>query len=57
MLTMPARFLNIMTGRNPPRTWQPRRPQPSTINEKTLADFVRVVERSGILGKNKEVVS
>ncbi len=39
---MPYRFL---TGRNPPKTRQPREPEPSTINEKTIADFTRVVER------------
>jgi len=25
--------------------WQPREPEPSTINEKTIADFTRVVEQ------------
>ena len=29
--------------------WQPREPEPSTINEKTIADFTRVVEETGIL--------
>jgi len=29
--------------------WQPREPEPSTINEKTIADFTRVVEQTGIL--------
>jgi hypothetical protein len=28
---------------------QPREPEPSTINEKTIADFTRVVEQPGIL--------
>jgi hypothetical protein len=28
---------------------QPREPEPSTINEKTIADFTRVVEQTGIL--------
>jgi len=42
---MADRILTILTGRNLPRT----APQPSTINEKTLADFTRVVELTGIL--------
>ena len=28
---------------------QPREPEPSTVNEKTIADFTRVVEQTGIL--------
>jgi hypothetical protein len=46
---MASRFLTILTGRNLPKIRQPREPEPSTINEKTLADFTRVVEASGIL--------
>ena len=45
---MPYRFLTI-TGRNLPKIRQPREPEPSTINEKTVADFTRVVEQTGIL--------
>jgi hypothetical protein len=43
------RFLTILTGRNLPKISQPREPEPSTINEKTIADFARVVEQAGIL--------
>ena len=44
---MALRFLTILTGRNLPKIRQPR--EPSTINEKTLGDFTRVVEATGIL--------
>jgi hypothetical protein len=30
-------------------TWWRDEPDPSTINEKTIADFTRVVEQTGIL--------
>jgi hypothetical protein len=46
---MAPRFLTILTGRNLPKIRQPREPEPSTINEKTIADFTRVVEQTGIL--------
>jgi hypothetical protein len=46
---MPPRFFTILTGRNLPKIRQPRDPEPSTINEKTIADFTRVVEQTGIL--------
>jgi hypothetical protein len=46
---MAPRFLAILTGRNLPKIRQPREPEPSTINEKTIADFTRVVEQTGIL--------
>jgi hypothetical protein len=46
---MVPRFLTILTGRNLPKIRQPREPEPSTINEKTIADFTRVVEQTGIL--------
>ena len=46
---MTARFLTILTGCNLPKIWQPREPEPSIINEKTVADFTRVVEQTGIL--------
>ena len=36
-------------ARNLPKIRQPREPEPSTINEKTVADFTRVVEQAGIL--------
>jgi hypothetical protein len=32
-----------------PKIRQPSKPEPSTINEKTIADFTRVVEETGIL--------
>jgi hypothetical protein len=43
------RILTILTGRNLPKIWQPREPAPSNINKKTIADFTRVVEQTGIL--------
>src|SRR5882672_7164445 len=43
---MAPRFLTILTGRNVPKIGQPREPEPSTINEKTIADFTRVVEQT-----------
>ena len=36
-------------GRDLPKIQQPREPEPSTINEKTIADFTRVVEETRIL--------
>jgi hypothetical protein len=45
------RFLTILTGRNLPTIRQPGEPDPSTINEKTIADFTRVVEETGILDR------
>ncbi len=46
---MAPRFFTILTGRNLPKIWQPREAEPSIINEKTVADFTRVVEQTGIL--------
>jgi hypothetical protein len=43
------RFLILLTGRDVPRIQQLR--EPSTINEKTLADFTRVVEQTGLLNR------
>jgi hypothetical protein len=45
---MARRFLAILTGHNLPQILQPREAEPSTINEKTIADFTRVVEQTGI---------
>ena len=42
---MAPRFLTLLTGRNLPKIRQSREPEPSTINEKTIADFTRVVEQ------------
>jgi hypothetical protein len=45
---MTLRFLTILTGRNLAEgIWQPREPEPSIVNEKTIADFTRVVEQRG----------
>jgi hypothetical protein len=41
---MAPRFVTILTGRNLPKIQQYREAEPSTINEKTIADFTRVVE-------------
>jgi hypothetical protein len=46
---MAPRFLTILTGRNQPKIRQAREPAPPTINEKTIADFTRVVEQTRIL--------
>jgi hypothetical protein len=46
---MAPRFFTLLTGRNLPKIQQPREPEPSTLNEKTIADFTRVVEQTGIL--------
>jgi hypothetical protein len=46
---MARRFLTILTGRNLPKIQQAREPEPSTVNEKTIADFARVLEQTGIL--------
>jgi hypothetical protein len=45
---MVPRFLTILTGRNLPKFWQSRQPEPSIINEKTLTDFTKVVEKTGM---------
>jgi hypothetical protein len=47
---MAPRFLTIPTGRNLPKIRQSKEPEPSIINTKTIADFARVVEQTGILG-------
>ncbi len=49
---MPPRFFTILTGRNLPKIRQPREAEPSIINEKTIADFTRVVEQTGILERD-----
>jgi len=46
---MAPRFLTILSGRNLPKIRQSKEPEPSIINERTIADFTRVVEQGGIL--------
>jgi hypothetical protein len=46
---MAPRFLTILTGRNLPTIRQQQVTAPSIINEKTVVDFTRVVEATGIL--------
>jgi hypothetical protein len=46
---MAPRFLTIPTGHNLPKIRQSRGVEPSTISEKTIAGFTRVVEQTGIL--------
>jgi hypothetical protein len=43
--------LRIIVGirNNLPKIRQPREPEPSIINEKTVADFTRVVEQTALL--------
>jgi hypothetical protein len=36
---MSPRFLTILTGHNLPKIQESREPEPSIINEKTIADF------------------
>jgi hypothetical protein len=45
---MAPRFLTLLTGRHLPKIRQPRAPEPSIINGKTISDFTRV-EQTGIL--------
>jgi hypothetical protein len=46
---MVPRFLTLLTGRNLPKIRQQLAPELSTVNQKTVADFARVVDRIGIL--------
>ena len=46
---MTLRLFKVLTGSKPPDNAVERPPQPSTINEKTLGDFIRMVRQTGIL--------
>ena len=46
---MPAWLRTILTGIDVPKIRQPTDASPSIINDKTVADFTRVVEQTGIL--------
>jgi hypothetical protein len=46
---MASHFLSILTGHNLPKFGRVRDPEPSTVKEKTIAEFTRVVEQSRIL--------
>jgi hypothetical protein len=50
-------FLTILTGLNLPKIRQSREPESSTISEKTIADFTRVVEQTDILERDREPAS
>lgn len=51
---MAPRFFTLLTGRNLPKIQQPTAAVPaSTINEKTVADFTRVVEQTGIMDRER----
>lgn len=53
---MLPRFWPILTGYNMRKIYRrPREAAPSTINEKTVADFMRVVEQTGILKPDEPV--
>jgi hypothetical protein len=52
---MAPRFMTILTGHNLPKIRQAKAPEPSIINEKTIADFARVVEQTGILQRRSEM--
>jgi hypothetical protein len=52
---MVPRILTLLSGRNLPKIRQPRESAPpSIINEKTIADFTRAVEKAGILNRPVE---
>jgi hypothetical protein len=46
---MAPRLLTTLTGRDLPKIRQSREPEPSIVNEKTIADFARVLEQTGVL--------
>jgi hypothetical protein len=46
---MVLRFRTHMTGRNLPKIQQRVADEPSIINDKTIKDFARVVDQTGIL--------
>jgi hypothetical protein len=46
---MATRSRIILTGSNLAKIRQPSAPAPSIINEKTISDFTKVVEQTGIL--------
>ena len=50
---MAQRFLTILTGRNLPKIWQSKEPEPWIINARTIADFTLVVEQTGILDREQ----
>ena len=50
---MAPRLLTILTGRNLPKIRQTREPEPSIVNEKTIADFTRV-EQTEILEREAQ---
>jgi hypothetical protein len=45
---MATRSRIILTGSNLPKIRQPSAPAPSIVNEKTLADFTRVLDELGV---------
>jgi len=54
---MAPRFLTILTGHNLPKIRQSREAEPSILNEKTIADFTRVVEQTRILERGQGPVT
>jgi hypothetical protein len=46
---MALRFRTHLTGRNLPKIQQRQDDEPSIINDKTIEDFARVVDQTGIL--------
>ena len=46
---MDPRIVAFLSGPNMPIIRQPPASEPSIINDKTVADFTRVVEQTGIL--------
>jgi hypothetical protein len=52
---MAPRFMTILTGHKLAKIRQAKAAEPSIINEKTIADFARVVEQTGILQRRSEM--
>jgi hypothetical protein len=55
--TMTPHFLTLLTGRNLPKIRQPREPERSIINEKTVADFTRVVEMGSAMNRSSTLIA
>ena len=51
---MAPRILTFLLGPNMPIIRQRSDSEPSTINDKTIADFTRVVEETGILKRESD---
>jgi hypothetical protein len=52
---MALRFPTHLTGRNLPKIEQRRDGEPPIVNDRTVADFTRVVEQTGILKRDPDL--